>query len=93
MQAQNLELKRFLRKNLYQHERVMRMSTEAAGTINNLFNIFMRDTALLPAAEKQRVSQKEQEDGATGRARIVADYIAGMTDRYAIAEYERIVST
>lgn len=90
MQAQNLELKHFLRENLYQHERVMRMSTEAAATISNLFNAFMDDTELLPAAERQRVNQKEQEGGTTGRARIVADYIAGMTDRYAIAEYERI---
>jgi dGTPase len=93
MHTQNLELKRFLRKNLYQHERVMRMSTEAVDTISDLFNAFMEATGLLPEASRHLADIKEQEHGMAGRARVVADYIAGMTDRYAFAEHDRILKT
>jgi dGTPase len=75
-------LKRFLYTNLYRHYRVMRMSTKAQRIIGDLFGAFMGDSRLLPP---QFQHQAEQD-----RARAVADYIAGMTDRYAIREHRRI---
>jgi dGTPase len=78
----NRELKTFLRTHLYRHYRVMRMTSKARRIIDDLFHIFMEDPRLLPP---QFSSPAESE-----RARSVADYIAGMTDRYAIREHRRI---
>jgi dGTPase len=89
MREQNLELKRFLRTRLYRHYRVHRMTTKAARTITALFTAFLDDPRLLPSDVQQQAVMKEEQRGKDGRARVVADYIAGMTDRYAIAEYER----
>jgi dGTPase len=75
-------LKNFLRIHLYRHYRVLRMSAKAQRIISDLFNIFMEDSRLLPPQFKSLAEQD--------RARAVADYIAGMTDRYAIREYRRI---
>ena len=79
------ELKKFLLTHLYRHYRVMRMSAKAKRIIRELFSAFMQDDRLLP-------TQFQSPDGAElpDRARIVADYIAGMTDRYAIREHRRI---
>ena len=89
MREKNLELKRFLRNNLYRHYRVHRMSVKAAQTITALFEAFFGDLRLMPDEARQHVVTLEASAGQDGRARAVADYIAGMTDRYAIAEYER----
>jgi dGTPase len=89
MREQNLELKRFLRHNLYRHYRVHRMTAKASRTITALFDAFVDDPRLLPDEAQEKVRQLEEQQGDTGRARAVADYIAGMTDRFAIAEYER----
>lgn len=78
------ELKEFLRSNLYRHYRVMRMSTKAQRIITMLFNAFQRDPRLLPPQFQKHVDQDVP--------RAVADYIAGMTDRYAIREYRRLFS-
>lgn len=88
----HLELKRFLRTNLYRHYRVHRMTLKAARIVEALFNIFSEDTRLLPGPAREHIATLESEDGAQGRARAIADYIAGMTDRFAIAEHERIFS-
>ena len=88
MQKQNLELKQFLRKNLYQHERVLQMTDQARQTVRVLFDSYMGDPARLPDDIQATI------DGAGKRdqvARIIADYIAGMTDRFAIAEHQRLV--
>lgn len=82
MQQQQLELKRFLRTKLYQHYRVNRMSTKAQRVIRELFKVFITDPRLMPD-EFQAYAEKDH-------ARAVADYIAGMTDRYAIREYRRL---
>jgi dGTPase len=79
---QQRTLKNFLRIHLYHHYRVLRMSVKAQRIISDLFGIFMEDSRLLPP---QFQSMAEQD-----RARVVADYIAGMTDRYAIREHRRI---
>jgi dGTPase len=89
MREQNLELKRFLRTRLYRHYRVHRMTAKAARTITALFGAFLDDPRLLPPDIQQQTAGREKLHGRDGRARVVADYIAGMTDRFAIAEYER----
>lgn len=90
MLEMNLELKRFLRTHMYAHYRVHRMSSKAALIIQQLFNAFLNDPKLLNPKNRQIVMQKEQQNAEIGKARAVADYIAGMTDRYAIAEYGKI---
>jgi dGTPase len=90
MREINLELKRFLRNNLYRHYRVHRMSAKAFTIIDELFDAFMHDIRLLPPDTAKRTKNLESEQGISGKARAVADYIAGMTDRYAIREYQRV---
>ena len=82
---EHLELKRFLYKFLYQHEKVLSMTGRAQAMIEVLFERYMADPAEMPAEFSDRAAG----DGNT-RARVVADYIAGMTDRFAIAEHDRL---
>ena len=82
--AEQRELKQFLRTHLYQHYRVARMSAKARRIISDLFAAFMQDIRLLPPQDQA----KAQHD----QARAIADYIAGMTDRYAIREHRRLFS-
>lgn len=90
MLEMNLELKRFLRTHMYAHFRVHRMSAKATHIIQQLFDAFLNDPKLLNPKYQQIVIQKEQKNAELGKARAIADYIAGMTDRYAIAEYGKI---
>jgi dGTPase len=90
MQQRNLELKRFLRINLYQHYRVHRMTRKAFDIVKALFEAFIGDIRILPNEAREQCELLKQAHGEEGIARGVADYIAGMTDRYAIVEYERI---
>ena len=80
--AKNLALKQFLRKNLYQHYKVNRMSAKAERIIRELFAGFFADIGLMP--------HEFQQYAKTDKARAVADYIAGMTDRFAIREHRRL---
>ncbi|HEY5602999.1 MAG TPA: deoxyguanosinetriphosphate triphosphohydrolase [Gammaproteobacteria bacterium] len=84
------QLKKTLRTSLYQHYRVHRMSTKAKLVIKSLFQAFMDDIRLLPTEPCKQASNEYNAPGGQGRATVIADYIAGMTDRYAIREYERI---
>lgn len=90
MLEMHLELKRFLRENLYRHYRVHRMSHKAGNVISKLFDALLNDLRLMPPEYRDKAQQEEAKVGESGRARIVSDYIAGMTDRYAIKEYKRI---
>ncbi|MDH5324086.1 MAG: deoxyguanosinetriphosphate triphosphohydrolase [Gammaproteobacteria bacterium] len=90
MQEKTIELKQFLRKNLYRHYRVHRMSKKANHIISSLFSAFMEDTQLLPPEPLTSVVLLNAQSGEAGKARAIADYIAGMTDRYAINEHQRI---
>ena len=63
---------------------------KARRVIGELFDALMQDARLLPPAEFQVAEALERQQGKSGRARAVADYIAGMTDRYAIDEHERL---
>ncbi|TXH61690.1 MAG: deoxyguanosinetriphosphate triphosphohydrolase [Thiothrix sp.] len=81
------ELKRFLRENLYFHPMVYRMSWRARRVVRELFHAYLQDPRLLPPKHQAFVKQYEAQMGELGRARAIADYIAGMTDRYALKQY------
>jgi len=80
--AQASVLKRFLYRNLYRHYRVMRMANKAQRVVKGLFEAFTADPRLLPPAYQSREAQAQP--------RLIAHYIAGMTDRYALKEYRRL---
>ncbi|MBL8271825.1 MAG: deoxyguanosinetriphosphate triphosphohydrolase [Steroidobacter sp.] len=90
VQAEHKELKRYLLEHVYRHYRVLRMTNKADAVVSSLFQTFFSRPELLPTEHQQIVTQMEASAGDIGRARAVADYIAGMTDRYAIVEHERI---
>ena len=78
-------LKKFLRENLYRHERVRSMNDKTRAMIEVLFERYMSRPAEMPDWFRDKASAGDAE-----QARAVADYIAGMTDRFAIAEHERL---
>ena len=84
MKKEAQELKRFLRTNLYHHYQVNRMTSKARRIVTDLFDIFIFGPELLP------LDYQIAGDDRTAQARKVADYIAGMTDRYAMREYRRL---
>jgi dGTPase len=88
--AEHLELKRYLRDHVYRHFRVLRMTSKAGTVVRGLFEAFFARIELLPTEHHEAAIDMETQSGENGRARAVADYIAGMTDRYAITEYERM---
>jgi len=90
MRSQNQELKKFLRENLYFHHKVYRMTRKAHHVIEALFNIFIDDIRLLPPEHQELAKLSLLNNGETGQARVIADYVAGMTDRYATIEYARL---
>jgi dGTPase len=84
MKKEAQELKRFLRTNLYHHYQVNRMTSKARRIVTDLFDIFISGPELLP------LDYQIAGDDRMAQARKVADYIAGMTDRYAMREYRRL---
>jgi dGTPase len=83
MESENQSLKVFLREHLYRHYQVARMTSKARRIIRELFGAFQSDVRLLPP-------QYQQSAEAEGLSRAIADYIAGMTDRYAMKEHRRL---
>ncbi len=83
MQAKNRELKDFLYNNLYRHWRVMRMASKANRFLTQLFQLYLEEPRLLPGHTQARLEDETLH-------RIVCDYIAGMTDRYALQEYQKL---
>jgi dGTPase len=75
-------LKSFLLHNLYRHYRVMRMTTKARRVVTELFRAFLDEPRLLPIDHQARAAED--------KARAIADYVAGMTDRYAMKEHQRL---
>lgn len=92
MAAENRELKSFLRDNLYRHYQVLRMTNKANRIIADLFTAFIDDPRLLPPQYQARAAGQAPQSpwGPDAKARAVADYVAGMTDRYAIREHRRL---
>jgi dGTPase len=87
---EHLELKAFLGEHVYRHYKVLRMTSKARRVLQQLFESFFRDVSLMPGEHRDQALHAEAAQGAAGRARAVADYIAGMTDRYAILEHRRL---
>jgi dGTPase len=85
MRAETTALKCFLYANLYRHFQVNRMRVKASRIVRELFEAFLQDPVLLP-------NDYQVEGDPMRQARKIADYIAGMTDRYAIREHRRIFS-
>ena len=81
-----LELRRFLRTNMYNHYKVMRMTRKAERVVADLFEVLFDNPACL-APEWQAMAAGR---GDVGRASVIRDYIAGMTDRYALDEHDRL---
>ena len=76
------DLKRFLDRELYHHPHVVRVSERAAGILGELFHAYREDVSRLPEHVRTRLP-------VDGEARAIADYVAGMTDRFAIEEHRR----
>jgi dGTPase len=83
MRTGNRELKDFLYKNLYRHWRVMRMASKASRFLSELFGLYVAEPWLLPWQTQARLDDETLH-------RVVCDYIAGMTDRYALQEYQKL---
>jgi len=84
METKRLELKAFLMENLYRHYRVMRMAVKAQKIMADLFHAYMAEPAQLPPHIAARWKAGESQ------ARVIADYVAGMTDRFAVDEYNKL---
>lgn len=83
MQRRNREIKDFLYKNMYSHYRVVRMAVKAERVITDLFNAYKSEPAILPDMMQKFVEKR-------GLERTICDYIAGMTDRFAIEEHQKL---
>ncbi|HIJ22844.1 MAG: deoxyguanosinetriphosphate triphosphohydrolase [Gammaproteobacteria bacterium] len=84
----NHELKHFLREKLYRHYRVMRMTLKAERILSELFEAFLGEPRLLPDEQYELTLKLPTTD----QARVITDYIAGMTDRYALSEHQKLFS-
>ena len=83
IQRHNRALKAYLYQNLYRHYRLARMAAKASRFIQELFNAYMAQPVQLPGEVQARTSEENL-------YRVVCDYIAGMTDRYALDEYRKL---
>jgi dGTPase len=89
MKNHDKTLKNFLMKNMYRHYKVNRMSSKARRVVNKLFTLYLNEPDCLPTDWRQAIEGKEEIE----RARLVADFIAGMTDRFALLEHKRLFDT
>jgi dGTPase len=83
MHQRNRQLKDFLYQNLYRHYRVVRMAKKAERIISELFHAYLEETTILPDHIQVLIPEY-------GAERVVCDYIAGMTDRFAVEEYDKL---
>ncbi len=83
---QHRSLKTFLNRHLYRHEQKLEMTRRAQGIVEDLFQAYSADVTLMPPEYAQAAASLDERE----RARVIADYIAGMTDRYAIAAHEAL---
>ena len=81
-QASRIPMREFLTEKLYKHYRVVRMSSKAHRFITSLFKIYIDKTEQLPPTTQARIKNED-------KYRVICDYIAGMTDRYALDEYKK----
>lgn len=85
MDKKNRQLKKFLKENLYRHHRVVRMADKAERIIKELFKAYLRAPKLLPPHVYSLIDKSGRD-----KHRVVCDYIAGMTDRFALDEYKKL---
>ena len=90
VREEHTELMHYLREHVYRHYKVLRMTSKARRVVRELFDAFFSDASLMPPEDRELAIRAESLQGEPGRARVVADYIAGMTDRYAILEHRRL---
>jgi dGTPase len=83
MSQRNRQLKDFLYTNLYRHHRVVRMAVKAERIISDLFRAYLHEPAILPVHVQELAEER-------GLERNICDYIAGMTDRFAVEEYQKL---
>jgi len=83
MHSRNRQLKDFLYANLYRHYRVMRMAVKAERIVTDLFKAYQAEPAIMPRHVQNKIQQR-------GLERTICDYIAGMTDRYAVEEHQKL---
>jgi dGTPase len=88
--SEHQELKRFLRTRLYNHPKVREVMDEAGTTLKELFEAYMKDPSRLPPEHQGLVERAKADGGRSAAARVVADYVAGMTDRFAFLEQSKI---
>ena len=103
MALQSTALKRFLHANLYRHPQVVQTTQSAQHVVRDLFDVYMNDPAQMPQAHIDRFDGVNGVDGGSGSKpmqtpntkpeRVVADYIAGMTDRFATREHGRLTGS
>ncbi len=86
MQAHDMSLKAFLRQHMYRHYKVNRMTSKARRVVKELFALYLAEPECLPTEWSQRCDGA----GSPRTARLVADFIAGMTDRFALEEHIRL---
>lgn len=86
VEEENLALKRFLKEKLYRHHKVDKMRVKAEHVMSKLFETYLKRPNLLPPKYHRRIEQN-------GVERTVADYLAGMTDRYALDDYKAMYET
>src|SRR6202012_12049 len=80
------DIKAFLKLHMYRHERVMRVMREAEDIVANLFARYQDDPGALPAEWQDGITQESD----AARARRIGNFIAGMTDRFALTEHQRL---
>ncbi len=83
MNERNQELRRFLYSHLYRHYRVMRMAVKAQRLVTQLFQAYLEEPSQLPQSIQLRLREEQPH-------RVVCDYVAGMTDRFALEEYRKL---
>ena len=81
-------LRKFLFENMYRHYKVNRMMGQARRVVRELFDLFIDDPSLLPTSQRALCNEPKTEQ----TARVVCDYIAGMTDSFAITEHKKLFS-
>jgi dGTPase len=78
-------MKRYLFQNMYRHYRVVRMEAKSIKVLRELFQIYASNPEILPNTTREKTKAGEESP-----RRVICDYIAGMTDRFAIQEYEKL---
>ena len=86
MKTADRELKTFLNNHMYRHYKVNRMASKARRVVRELFDLYLAEPNCLPT----EWFDKTADGDAVSRARVIADFIAGMTDSYALLEHKRL---